>query len=711
MTRLPGRPGRQSALVRPSERREDGRDKPSRPCPVRWIDCLSQSTVTPSLIAFKSGSPRSVGTVSSRLIVWSLKIEKSSPAIDSRMTPSFFRSEKDLRNPMQSVPPWPDEPQPWMIFKTLTPSRFAFRISAMTCRRASSRVGRVKFRSEMRPLTSSHRQTSVGEVTRSHPSERVPSILLTCDGRESLLSSRTRGQVSEYILRSMPTKAKRSASALKRGCSSRFELGTSTGNALRFTVNSSDNDLPQQTLTFSLGAGAPSGASIDATTGVFTWRPSEFQGGATNRIAVTVRDSGTPSLSATQTFDVRVRDTQGDFILAIGSTNLFTGETNSVPIALETGTELSAVSFLLQADTSRLKDLSLSSIAGEIASSSLQPLGANQSLIQLTAASGETLLGSLTLARLQFNAISDLHSAIVPLQLSEAQAVQPNGNRLARPKTADGRAFVIGEEPLLDAMLQTNGARTLVLYGRPNRQYTIEAVGDLADGNGWSAWQAIDLLGSWIILSEPGTNAGNVFYRAVNQAGATNALTIRTENGQLVLEWPLRYENCQVEQSTSLTPPVMWTPIVITPQRLADRFRLEIPVGAESRIFRLACGSMQACVTTPTGMIAWWPGDGNARDVIGTNHGVLRNGAGFAPGKVGSGFHFDGVDDYINVGRAPALQFYGTAPFTFSFWIAPEYTGSPADIITRLNAGVGVAWELYTSEYNDVGFWTRAQIT
>lgn len=44
-------------------------------------------------------------------MVWSLKIEKSSPAIDSRMTPSFLRSEKDLRNPMLSVPPLPDEPE------------------------------------------------------------------------------------------------------------------------------------------------------------------------------------------------------------------------------------------------------------------------------------------------------------------------------------------------------------------------------------------------------------------------------------------------------------------------------------------------------------------------------------------------------------------------------------------------------------------------
>jgi hypothetical protein len=40
----------------------------------------------------------------------SLKMEKSSPAIESLMTPSFLRSPNDLRKPIQSAPPLPDEP-------------------------------------------------------------------------------------------------------------------------------------------------------------------------------------------------------------------------------------------------------------------------------------------------------------------------------------------------------------------------------------------------------------------------------------------------------------------------------------------------------------------------------------------------------------------------------------------------------------------------
>ena len=71
---------------------------------------FSQTKVTPSLIAAKSGSPRNSGTASSKANVGSLKMEKSSPAMKSLMTPSFLRNPNDFRNPTQSLPPVPDEP-------------------------------------------------------------------------------------------------------------------------------------------------------------------------------------------------------------------------------------------------------------------------------------------------------------------------------------------------------------------------------------------------------------------------------------------------------------------------------------------------------------------------------------------------------------------------------------------------------------------------
>ncbi len=49
------------------------------------------------------------------------------------------------------------------------------------------------------------------------------------------------------------------------------------------------------------------------------------------------------------------------------------------------------------------------------------------------------------------------------------------------------------------------------------------------------------------------------------------------------------------------------------------------------------------CVQIPSGIISWWPGDGNTNDISGPNNGVLQNGATFAPGEVNQAFSFDGA--------------------------------------------------------------------
>jgi hypothetical protein len=80
---------------------------------------------------------------------------------------------------------------------------------------------------------------------------------------------------------------------------------TNAGTVLTLTNSASDPDLPWQTLSFSLLT-APAGATIGTNTGVFTWRPPVSQANTTNLVQVRVADNGTPVLSATQSFSVRV---------------------------------------------------------------------------------------------------------------------------------------------------------------------------------------------------------------------------------------------------------------------------------------------------------------------------------------------------------------------------------------------------------------------
>jgi hypothetical protein len=69
---------------------------------------------------------------------------------------------------------------------------------------------------------------------------------------------------------------------------------------------------------------------------------------------------------------------------------------------------------------------------------------------------------------------------------------------------------------------------------------------------------------------------------------------------------------------------------------------------------------------SPSGQVGWWSGDGNANDIAGTSNGTLNGGAGFAVGKVGQTFSFDGIDDNVSVGNPASLQ---TQDFTIEAWI------------------------------------------
>jgi hypothetical protein len=95
-----------------------------------------------------------------------------------------------------------------------------------------------------------------------------------------------------------------------------------TSQTLSFMATATDSDTPPQTLTFSLLPGAPSGAGIHPGSGVFSWTPTEVQGGTTNAITVVVTDNGAPPRNAQRTFTVIVLVRQVDIIVSGGDISL-----------------------------------------------------------------------------------------------------------------------------------------------------------------------------------------------------------------------------------------------------------------------------------------------------------------------------------------------------------------------------------------------------
>ena len=95
----------------------------------------------------------------------------------------------------------------------------------------------------------------------------------------------------------------------------------------------------------------------------------------------------------------------------------------------------------------------------------------------------------------------------------------------------------------------------------------------------------------------------------------------------------------------------------------------------------------------PPGLIAWWRAEGDSQDAAGANHGILRNGTGFAVGKVGQTFALDGVDDHVEIPDTPELR---PASLTLEAWVKFNGTAGVQVIAAKpLGSSYLDSWVVY----------------
>jgi Concanavalin A-like lectin/glucanases superfamily len=101
------------------------------------------------------------------------------------------------------------------------------------------------------------------------------------------------------------------------------------------------------------------------------------------------------------------------------------------------------------------------------------------------------------------------------------------------------------------------------------------------------------------------------------------------------------------------------------------------------RLFLLAAGLLTAlrlsaqCDPSPSDLISWWPGDGNANDIASTNNGFLEGGAtADTPGVVDTAFQFDGTNGYVAIPDAESLH---PANLTVETWIRSDLLSATAN--------------------------------
>jgi hypothetical protein len=100
-------------------------------------------------------------------------------------------------------------------------------------------------------------------------------------------------------------------------------------------------------------------------------------------------------------------------------------------------------------------------------------------------------------------------------------------------------------------------------------------------------------------------------------------------------------------------------------------------------------GALAGCVTPPSDMVSWWPGDDNANDIQDGNNGTLQGNITFVPGMVGQAFSSMTPGGDALVGNPANLQL---STFTFDAWIRlnpATLTGNGVAVISYGSGGYG----------------------
>ncbi len=100
-----------------------------------------------------------------------------------------------------------------------------------------------------------------------------------------------------------------------------------------------------------------------------------------------------------------------------------------------------------------------------------------------------------------------------------------------------------------------------------------------------------------------------------------------------------------------------------------------------------------ACMAPPSGMVGWWPADGNYNDITSGNNGTpIGGGVSFSSGEVGSAFSFNGAS-YVDVPSSSALE---PPQVSVAAWVQSSSVGTYRYIVDKGVGPHGAEFALYT---------------
>jgi hypothetical protein len=110
-------------------------------------------------------------------------------------------------------------------------------------------------------------------------------------------------------------------------------------------------------------------------------------------------------------------------------------------------------------------------------------------------------------------------------------------------------------------------------------------------------------------------------------------------------------------------------------------------------------GSRSVPAIPQDGLLAYYPFDGSLRNSVSSLHDGDNFGTTFTEDRLGnpaSALHFDGIDDYVELGQSDSLQI--PLPISLSYWIKPDQVETTFAVITtsydvEANTGVFAAFD------------------
>lgn len=191
-----------------------------------------------------------------------------------------------------------------------------------------------------------------------------------------------------------------------------------------------------------------------------------------------------------------------------------------LPVVPKSSEDLINLAVAIQVPPGRFTNFTAAAVAPEVQSAIVISQNATQAVVTLAAYPGQVLRGPKQVANVCFTLLEPQPSDFLRLEVVSIRGQRAdNGSPVGNTAGLPGRATVVGQEPLLEAMRSAGGQPELILYAPPGTAHQIESKPTL-DNNpqSWQpAWQVQLPTNSLSQTISVTLTNRTLFYRAVRE--------------------------------------------------------------------------------------------------------------------------------------------------------------------------------------------------